>query len=260
MAIEPPFSVTVTTENCLPDEGKSGFIAILAENFRIMSIFGIKENLKGPAIISAAGLFICLSILFFAPADIPHKITFPVALLTMASLWLCPWQISAALAFSTAGDYMGSCNDFMWQMIFFAIGHVCYITYFIDRFIKAGIREKTGRKSYNTAIIIFAAALLAFALYRIIPAAIAKEGLGIGIGTGVYAFLICLMLVGALMQRSRLFAIGALLFVFSDFTLAWNKFISPVPYRNYLVLVTYFLAQLLIFIRSTNWRSSLARY
>lgn len=227
---------------------------------RIMPIFAIKENLKVPATASAAGLFICLGVLFFAPADIPHKITLPVALLTIASLWLCPWQISAALTFSAAGDYMGSCNDFMWQMIFFAIGHIFYIIYFSGRAISSVDMEKSGRKGCNSAIIIFAAALLAFVLYRIIPAAIAKEGYAIGIGTGVYAFLICMMLVSALMQRSILFAVGAILFVFSDFTLAWNKFISPVPYRNYLVLVTYFLAQLLIFIRSTRSRQTLARY
>ena len=80
----------------------------------------------------------------------------------------------------------------------------------------------------------------------------------IGTGTGIYATLICLMLVGALMQRSCLFALGAVLFVFSDFTLAWSKFISPVPYRDYLVLVTYFLAQWLIFARSTGYRMHLA--
>ena len=62
------------------------------------------------------------------------------------------------------------------------------------------------------------------------------------------------MMVMALLQRSSLFALGALFCVFSDYNLAWNKFVEPVPHRDYLVLVTYFLAQWLLFIRSTKYR------
>ena len=62
------------------------------------------------------------------------------------------------------------------------------------------------------------------------------------------------MMVMAMLQRSSLFALGALMFVFSDFILAWNKFVEPIPHRDYLVLVTYFLAQWLLFIRSTKFR------
>ena len=62
------------------------------------------------------------------------------------------------------------------------------------------------------------------------------------------------MLMMALLQRSSLYALGAVLFVFSDFILAWNKFVEPIPYRNYLVLGSYFLAQWLLFIRATPYR------
>ena len=34
----------------------------------------------------------------------------------------------------------------------------------------------------------------------------------------------------------------------------WHRFVEPVPYRNYLVLVTYYLAQWLLFVRSTPYR------
>jgi alkenylglycerophosphocholine/alkenylglycerophosphoethanolamine hydrolase len=223
-----------------------------------MSTFGIKEQFRGPVVIAATGLFLCFSILFFMPAEIPHKITLPVATLALASLWLCPWQISAALIFSAAGDYMGSCGNFLWQMTFFAIGHILYIIYFIGRYLRNDMKMTGRRKGYLITIVICAAALLTFALCRIIPQAYLKEGAMIGTGTGIYATLICLMLVSALMQRSCLFALGAVLFVFSDFTLAWNKFINPVPCRDYLVLVTYFLAQWLIFARSTGYRMHLA--
>ena len=42
--------------------------------------------------------------------------------------------------------------------------------------------------------------------------------------------------------------------IFSDFIIAWNMFVEPVPYRTYLVLVTYYLAQWLLYIRSTSFR------
>ena len=62
------------------------------------------------------------------------------------------------------------------------------------------------------------------------------------------------VLTMGLLQRSSLYALGAVLFVFSDFILAWNRFVEPVPYRDYLVLVTYYLAEWLLFVRSTNYR------
>ena len=46
------------------------------------------------------------------------------------------------------------------------------------------------------------------------------------------------------------FGIGALLFVLSDLVLAWDKFVSPVEYRSFLVLVPYYAGQFLIWIRA----------
>ena len=62
------------------------------------------------------------------------------------------------------------------------------------------------------------------------------------------------MLFFALLQRSSLYALGAVLFVFSDFILAWNKFVGPVEHRDLLVMTTYFMGQLLLFVRSTPYR------
>ena len=94
-------------------------------------------------------------------------------------------------------------------------------------------------------------ALMAVVFSRIVPAA--EPGI-IRTGVTVYACLISTMMLLALLQRSSLFALGAVIFVFSDFILAWNKFVEPVPYRQYLVLVPYFLAQWLLFIRATPYR------
>ena len=73
-------------------------------------------------------------------------------------------------------------------------------------------------------------------------------------GIIVYSLLISAMMVTALIQRSSLFALGAVLFVFSDFILAWNRFVEPVPYHTYMILGPYFTAQWLLFIRTTSFR------
>ena len=73
-------------------------------------------------------------------------------------------------------------------------------------------------------------------------------------GAGIYTVLICIMLILALLQRSSLYALGALLFVFSDFILAWNMFTSPIENAGLLIMIPYYLGQWLIYIRSTSFR------
>jgi uncharacterized membrane protein YhhN len=149
---------------------------------------------------------------------------------------------------------MGSCHNFLGQMGFFALGHVFYVTYFAKRYFCKVEKDRklTGKaKGYMAMVIFCALTLLAVAFTRIAPEA--PAGI-IRVGVCIYATLISIMMVMAMLQRSSLFALGAVLFVFSDFILAWNKFVEPVPYRHYLVLVSYYLAQWLLFIRATKFR------
>ena len=219
-----------------------------------MGILKIKESKIKAAAISATAVYLALTVFFFLPFDIPHKITPCVSALFIASLWLCPWQISLALLFSALGDHFGSCGNFLAQMGFFALGHIWFIVYFISRYFKKvePDRKLTGKaKGYLAMVIFCATVLLCVVFFRIVP--LVPPGV-LTIGVSIYAILICTMLVSAMLQRSSLFALGAILFVFSDFILAWNKFVEPVPYRHYLVLVPYFLAQWLLFIRATKSR------
>lgn len=219
-----------------------------------MAILKIKENHVKPAALATTGLFMLASLLFFLPVSVPHKITIPLGILTISSLWLCPWQITMGLMFSALGDYMGSCGNFIGQMGFFAVAHVWYIVYFVKRYLEKveHDRKLTNKaKGYLAMVIFCTLALLATAFVKIAPGA--PEGI-IRTGVCIYAVVISLMMVSALVQRSSLFALGAILFVFSDFMLAWNKFVDPVPYRNYMVLVPYFIAQWLLFIRATKYR------
>lgn len=200
------------------------------------------------------GIFICLGTLFFLPIDIPHKLVFPVSSLFLISLGLTPWQVCAALFFSAMGDLFGTFNNFMAQMGSFAVAHIFYIWFFIQRYFKKVEHDKRltlKAKGYLAMVTFCTAALLTFVFLKVVPCV--PEGV-LRIGVGIYATLISIMLFTGLLQRSSLFALGAVLFVISDFILAWNKFVEPVPYRDYLVLGTYFLAQWLLFIRATPYR------
>ena len=219
-----------------------------------MSTFKLQDKHTGTVAISTSVLYLVACVVFFLPIDIPHKITICTSILTIASLWLCPWQMTLALLFSTLGDHFGSCQNFMAQMGFFALGHVWFVIYFIRRYLNRVEKDRklSGKaKGYLAMVFFCAAALLSVAYIRIVPEV--PHGV-MRVGVCIYTLLICSMLVTAMLQRSSIFALGAILFVFSDFILAWNKFVGPVPYRHYLVLVTYFLAQWLLFIRSTKFR------
>ncbi len=219
-----------------------------------MAILKLNDRHTAAAALTATGLFLCSTIFFFLPVELAHKITIPVGILAAASLWMCPWQMTLAFLFCALGDFMGSCENFLGQMGFFAVGHIWFIVYFIGRYFRKVERDLklTGKaKGYIAMVLFCTLALLCTAFIKIAPGA--SEGI-IRIGVCTYAVIISTMLVSALLQRSSLFALGAVLFVFSDFILAWNKFVEPVPYRHYLVLVPYFLAQWLLFIRSTKFR------
>ena len=177
-----------------------------------------------------------------------------LSLVGVTLFWLCVWQICAALFFSALGDWFGTCGNFIAQMGFFAVGHIFYIWFFVKRYLAKVEHDRklsTRAKGYLIMLIICIAGLLAAAFTQIVPKA--PHGME-RIGSSIYAVLISLMLFSALLQRSSIYAVGAVLFVFSDFILAWNRFVEPVPYRNYFVLVTYFLAQWCLFVRSTPYR------
>ena len=219
-----------------------------------MSLISLKDNKTRPVVLWTTGLFICACLVVFLPVGIANKITIPVGILTLASLWLCPWQITLALLFSAIGDYTGSCGQFIGQMGFFASAHIMYVIYFIRRYLEKVERDRKlsmKAKGYLAMVCFCVVGLLATSIFKIAP--LAQDGI-IRTGVIIYTIVICCMLVMALLQRSSLFALGAVLFVFSDFILAWNMFVEPVPHSRYMILVPYFLAQWLLFIRATPYR------
>ena len=218
-----------------------------------MSVLRVNEKYVKTLVCSFSALYVFLGILSFVPAVPSFRICLPVAFLSVASLWLTPWEVMLGLMFSAVGDYFGSCGSLMAQIGSFALAHIFYTVFFVRRFIRKDTRMTAKMKGYVTMLGICILSLLVLVFQKVVPAV--PEGT-LRIGVGAYVLLICVMLVAALIQRSSLYALGALLFVISDFALAWTLFVEPVPYSDLLVLGTYYVAQWLLFVRATPYKVS----
>ena len=219
-----------------------------------MATFNIQDRHVRNYAITSSILYLFLSIFYFSPILLQGKTAFPLASIAIVSLWLCPWQMTAALACSALGDLAGAFGNFILQMGAFAAAHIFLISFFMKRYKEKVEKDRKltdKAKGYTLIIILMSVTIAGFAFSEIIPNA--PEGI-IRIGTGIYTVLICTMLVLALLQRSSLYALGALLFVFSDFILAWNKFTAPIENAGLLIMTPYYLGQWLIYIRSTSFR------
>lgn len=191
-------------------------------------------------------IFIVLAAIYLMPSAaleqmLPEKvvrfrIAYPVAALALMGAYLgMGWKFVLAFLFSCTGDAMGAYGSFFGQMGYFAAAHIILIWAFAEELWKV---RKTLVGLAVTAALVFAFAL-------VIPK-VPEPGLQIG--CGVYAVLITAMFGLSLMQRSPLFAIGAALFLISDMILSWNKFVGPVTAEKWLIMVPYYLGQLLIWL------------
>ena len=219
-----------------------------------MKIFQIPDkNVKSAAIDSSAAFLIAVVVYFNLPEK-GYSIGFPLTILTIASAWLCPWQIFLALLFSAVGDFAGASGNFLLQMGSFAVAHIWYTAFFVGRYFKKVEPDfkLTGKAKGFLAMVVLCTAFILYAAFtRIVPEV--PAGI-LRIGVGTYACIICAMLLGAMLQRSSLYTLGAVMFVFSDFILAWNMFTEPIPHAGLLIMIPYFLGQWLLYIRSTPFR------
>ena len=197
------------------------------------------------------GIVTVLAVFYFLPKELyapltgafiaQHRIAFPLAVLTICGAFMIPWQMALAMMFSCIGDYMGSCGNFIMQMGGFALAHVMLIVYFIQRYVSMKGAPSRRKKSFIAFGLVCAASLIAIAFILIVP--YVPQG-ALCIGVSIYVILITTMAATAIFQRNGIYACGALLFVLSDFILAWNKFVSPVQGEKYLIMVPYYLAQM----------------
>lgn len=191
----------------------------------------ITEDRKTKMAVVAASVFTVLALLYFIPVRIPYKISFPLWTLAAFSLWLLPWPMSFAMFASALGDLAGASGNFIVQMECFAAAHLFMIIFFVRRYIwrsrnasSQGKARKSRRTAYLVLVALLIVILVSFAIAEIAPGAPAGP---VRSGVIFYAIVISMMLFMALMQRSRMYAVGACLFVFSDLVLAWNRFVEP---------------------------------
>lgn len=210
----------------------------------------MKESGKSTIVVYV--LYAIFVLLYFVPCfSWPYKTCIPLLILAVFSAGRSPWQITAALFLSALGDLSGSFKGmasagewaFIAQMLFFALAHFCYIFYFCI----FGLSHKRGRKKMERHEGLYLGMVLGIcmiALYNalgyVVPC-VEPEVLRICVIS--YTGIITAMLFTALMTKDWILGLGAVLFVISDFILAWNTFVNAVPAERYLIMVPYYASQ-----------------
>ena len=150
-----------------------------------------------------------------------------------------------ALALSCFGDFSGELKRvygnpaFLAQIAFFMCAQISYTMAFC---------RHRGRVWSVRSMSLFA--LLMASLITI--AALVLHTVGDMVTMtfmAIYMLVIFVMAVSAVLQDRKgfwFFAVGAFLFLVSDSVIAINTFVTPVPGAHYLIMITYYLAQLLL--------------
>jgi len=144
------------------------------------------------------------------------------------------WAIPAALLFSALGDYEGSLHNFILQILFFAIAHIFYIVDFLPR-------RKMSKVNKALAALPFVYAGVFLGILT------PKMGNVVEIiAVVIYAAIIATMGALALMldiKRKWWYVVAAILFIFSDSVIVFNKYIEPVNNASLWIMTTYYVAQ-----------------
>ena len=144
------------------------------------------------------------------------------------------WLIPLALLASSAGDWAGAMGEFIFQIAFFAVAHIFYIADFAPK-CKFSIKR-------IVALVIFSAIVLPFLGYVLMHIGDRVEMIAVAI----YGVLIYSMGFTALIQNrkfSMFYAIAAMLFIFSDSCIAYNRFVDHIPNATMWIMTTYYAAQ-----------------
>lgn len=145
-----------------------------------------------------------------------------------------PQLFPAALLFSAIGDLFGERGMFILQIAMFAVAHILYTLFFLQR-------AHCNRRSLSS-VALLAVAGISFGIYIVPHISDSLERLF----CGGYIFIISAMTASALLQRCRhkwLYVAAASIFMISDGCIAWNKFIGHIPHAGVIIMTTYFAAQ-----------------
>ncbi len=178
------------------------------------------------------GVFDCNSWLWL---DITKAL--PVALLGVTT-WLYGGNklLPIAMLLSTAGDIAGEHGEFIYQIALFAVAHICFIAYFC--------RKASFKRERLWQLALWCVILVLFGGFIISNI----DHTAFRIACSIYMLIIGSMAAVTLFidsPRRWYYTAAALIFVFSDSCIAWNKFVEKFAYAGITIMATYFLAQLI---------------
>lgn len=198
---------------------------------------------KGQKIALVAG-FLILAVLYFFVGDwgcdwliCRRWVAVPTLFATVATALNFKrggWLIPLALLASSAGDWAGAMGEFIFQIAFFAVAHIFYIADFVPK-CKFTLKR-------TVALVLFSAIVLPFLGYVLMHIGDREEMIAVAI----YGVLIYSMGFTALIQNRRFsmfYAIAAMLFIFSDSCIAYNRFVDHIPNATMWIMTTYYAAQ-----------------
>jgi uncharacterized membrane protein YhhN len=160
------------------------------------------------------------------------------ATLALLLLWAAlgpgaSWELVAALTFSLLGDVylMLPGNLFAAGLGAFLVGHLFYIAAF-DPPPLATALWLVG--------VLFVSAPVTLRILRAVP------GTPLRVAVTAYMLVIAVMVASAAAAGGWIAVAGALLFMFSDSMIAWNRFVRPFALARPAIIVTYHVGQLLL--------------
>ncbi|GLX00125.1 hypothetical protein Misp02_42110 [Microtetraspora sp. NBRC 16547] len=189
-------------------------------------------------------------------------------LMPLLALWVLarrgPKIIVAALLASAAGDIALEIDGmFIPGMAFFAVAHVCYITFFVRE--RPGFRTSAASDSVGVGGTSGRRPVrwwMSVAAYAVVWAALVAflwPGLGaLQIPVAAYSLLLTTTAITSSWYGLRA-AVGGGLFLLSDTLIALEIADLDFPYRGFLVMVTYIVSQYLLASAIVRRRSPLTR-
>ena len=183
------------------------------------------------------GVFFILTLYYFIAEHSSWFIAMPALFLGLATLAHSReggWAIPAALFLSAIGDYQGSEHNFILQVLFFALAHIFYIVDFLPKL------NLSNRNKYVASIpYIYAVAFLILLISHMNHAVEM-------VAVVIYALIIATMGASALVMEIKhkwWYVIAAVLFIFSDSVIVYNKYIEHIPNASLWIMTTYYAAQ-----------------
>lgn len=142
--------------------------------------------------------------------------------------------IVLGLLFCAIGDY--TLQWFIVGIFFFLVGHLFYIRAFI-----------TANELKTPRIAKIMISVYGVIVYAIVGGHVFQKGdMLLLVAMTFYVLVILSMAWFSFLCSSRLATIGAVFFIISDTFIAINRFVVSIPYSHEIIMLTYYLAQVLI--------------